>query len=225
MNLISSSFCLSDINSVLAYSEVPIEFKNLKGVSGAKLFSKMIASPEELPPSTLETRQDQGRARQSHALYKSMINDDEKKTLKDIHSDAGDVAVLLQHVDHLVLAYLVRAKFRVWEDEQISTAAATKKLGVLALGKAFEGKQGLLVSTIEDLLKDKKFKDEISPPSAADEGTFAVRCSIFRAAYEEYCKSRPGLTRKLGGYLGAQVRYPTLDTYVQDISQGRLGTW
>ena len=85
MNLISSSFCLSDVNSALAYSDVPIEFKHLKGVSGAKLFSKMIASPEELPPSTLETRQDQGRARQSHALYRSMINDDDKNRVMELN--------------------------------------------------------------------------------------------------------------------------------------------
>ena len=74
-------------------------------------------------------------------------------------------------------------------------------------------------------MKDKTFKAEISPPSAVNEGTSAYRSSIFRAAYEAYCKSRPGLSRNLGGYLGAQVRYPTLDTYVQDISQGKLGIW
>ena len=67
------------------------------------------------------------------------------------------------------------------------TGAVTKKLGALAQGNAFEGKQALGVSTIEDLFKDKTFKAEISPPCAANEGTFAVKCSIFRAAYEKYC--------------------------------------
>ena len=50
-----------------------------------------------------------------------MISDDEKKpvTLQDKRSHARDVAVVLQHVDHLVLAYLVRAKFRVLEAAQM----------------------------------------------------------------------------------------------------------
>lgn len=43
------------------------------------------------------------------------------------------VAVLLQHLDHLVLACLVRAKFRALETEGMTTAEATKKLANMAV--------------------------------------------------------------------------------------------
>ena len=100
----------------------------------------------------------------------------------------------------------------------------------------FDGNKDLLPSTIEELLKDAKFKSELSLPRAAvqKEGltlddilksAFRQKCRIFRDAYEAYCKcpQAPPLSRKMGAYLGENARYPFAKRFADDIQNGKWG--
>ena len=97
----------SDVNSTLQWSATPIKFASLSKVPCRTLLAKMVQVPDELPPSTLKERSDKHRAMLSHALYTSMTSDDEKELLRKCDADKGEKAVLLEHLDHLVLALLV----------------------------------------------------------------------------------------------------------------------
>ena len=225
----------SDVNSTLQWSATPIEFSSLSKVPCRILFAKMVQVPDELPPSTLKERSDKHRAMLSHTLYTSMASDDEKDLLRKCDTDKGEKEVLLQHLDHLVLALLLLTRLRVFE---ITKAPAEAKLKLLKihLTKMFDGDKPLLPSTIEELLKDAKFKTELSLPKAAvsKEGltlddilksTFRQKCGIFRHAYEAYCKcpQEPPLSRKMGAYLGASARYPSAKRFADDIQNGKWG--
>jgi hypothetical protein len=230
------AYCHSDVNSALQWNSTPLEFASLKLVSCRKLFAKMVQAPDELPPSTLNERSDKHRAMLSHSLYTSMTSDDEKELLRKCDADKGEKAVLLEHLDHLVLALLVLTRLRTLE-LNFSPADAKSKLLKLHLTKMFDGTKDLLPSTIEELLKDASFRSELSLPQATvrkdgltlDDilrSDFRKKCLIFRDAYEAYCKcsQQPLLSRKMGAYLGENARYPFAKRFADDIQNGKWGS-
>jgi len=83
----------------------------LKDVSAKSLYDRILRNNGQVP-TTIKDKQEKRRAHLVLCFYESMCTVDERKDLRSATMDAGRREVLLQHIDHLVLARLAMAEFR-----------------------------------------------------------------------------------------------------------------
>ena len=94
---------------------------------------------DEKIPTTLSSKQDQCRAKIVQRHFDCMISEEEKKRLLAPGTDLGEKAVLLQHLDHLIVALFVLLHFQRHGDYKSKVPPGLKK--------KMEGKSALKVCT------------------------------------------------------------------------------
>jgi len=82
----------------------------LKDVSAKLLYDTMLQNNGQVP-TTIKDKQETRRAHLVLCFYDSMCTAYERKELRSTTMEVGRREVLLQHIDHLVLARLAMAEF------------------------------------------------------------------------------------------------------------------
>ena len=110
------TFCvhvlLSDVNTSLMQAGCgPIPGTKLGEYKGVSLYKDILTNADEIP-TILSGKQDISRARRMKLHFDALISPEEKKKLLSKQHDEGDKELILEHVNHLVVAQFVYAHCR-----------------------------------------------------------------------------------------------------------------
>ena len=103
---------LSDVNTSLMQAGCgPIPGTKLGEYKAVSLYKDVLKNADEIP-TILSANQDISRAKRMKLHFDALISPEEKKKLLSKQHDEGDKELILEHVNHLLVAQFVHAHCR-----------------------------------------------------------------------------------------------------------------
>ena len=134
---------LSDVNTSLRQAgSGPIPGTKLGEYKAVSLYKDIMKNTDEIP-TILSAKQDVSRAKRMKLHFDALISLEEKKKLLSKQHDEGDKELILEHLNHLVVAQFVHAHCR--KTPAAKSKEDMRKLVPPGLSRKFQGTNDLMV--------------------------------------------------------------------------------